>query len=521
MSNRIIITIAGTGDAAYSGDRADATLAKLRNPNGLAIDSNGNIYIADTDNNRIRRIATNGIITTIAGTGTPGYSGDGALATDAKLTSPTSVAVDSLNNVYIGDGNRIRKIAANGIITTFAGTGEGGYSGDKADATLAKLNGPLGVAVDRLNNVYIADQWNYRIRRIGTSGITNGIITTVAGNGDPGSSGDGGLAIKATLNTPNCVAVDGLNNVYFTEFNSYRIRKIDYTNPEGIITTIAGTGQPGSSGDGARATDAKLSFPTGVAVDRLNNVYIAEYTNNRIRKIDYNDPRGIITTIAGTGQPGFSGDGARATDANLSTPCGVAIDSNGNIYIADTNNNRIRKITDPIPTTMPNTTQPMTTQPNTTQPNTRQPMTTSATTQATTTIPQFTITATPSGTMAISTPAVTFIPVTTSTPPVTFSQVTTSTTTSAPTSIPPFVFIDAPTTTTIPPSESNTDANSLQYLHQYIASNDAKTYPGQKTLLDVRVEDSKELVMVQNNMLLIGTITLAVLVIGGIIVFDK
>ncbi|MFH1352591.1 MAG: LamG-like jellyroll fold domain-containing protein [bacterium] len=333
----IITTVAGTGSSGYSGDGGSATSAQLNLPCGVTADDSGNVYIADRNNHRVRKVNTSGTITTIAGNGSAGYSGDGGTATSAQLYFPFGVAVDSSGNVYIADygNNRIRKINTSGIITTIAGNGSGGYSGDDGSATSAQLYYPAGVAVDGSGNIYIADYYNHRIRKVDLSGY----ITTIAGNGSAGYSGDGGTATSAQLYYPAGVAVDGAGNIYIADYNNKCIRKI---NTSGIINTIAGTGTGGYSGDDGTATSAQLNDPRGVVTDSSGNVYIADSSNNRIRVISTS---GIITTIAGTGTSGYSGDDGAATSAQLNWPTGIAITSSGNIYIADATNNRIRKLT--------------------------------------------------------------------------------------------------------------------------------------------------------------------------------
>jgi trimeric autotransporter adhesin len=331
----IINTVAGNRNSGYSGDGSTATLAKIDYPYSVAVDSSGNLYIADTGNNRIRKVTVGGIISTVAGNGGSGYSGDGGTATLAKLDSPMGVAVDSSGNLYIADtwNNRIRKVTAGGIISTVAGNGNSGYSGDGGTATLAQLDYPTGVAVDSSGNLYIADTWNSRIRKV-TAG---GIISTVAGNGNSGYSGDGGTATLAQLDYPIGVAVDSSGNLYIADTWNSRIRKVT---AGGIISTVAGNGDSGYSGDGGPATLAQLSVPFGVAVDSSGNLYIADSDNNCTRKVTAG---GIISTVAGNGDSGYSGDGSTATLAQLSVPSGVAVDSSGNLYIADNDNNCIRK----------------------------------------------------------------------------------------------------------------------------------------------------------------------------------
>ena len=335
-STGTITTIAGTGEFGFSGDGGPAVEAEFRNPYGVAVDSAGNVYIADTGNRRIRKIDSTGTITTIAGPGEFGFSGDGGPAVEAELRNPYGVAVDSAGNVYIADSrdHRIRKVDSTGTITTIAGTGEFGFSGDGGPAVEAELRNLYGVAVDSAGNVYIADTDNHRIRKVDSTGT----ITTIAGTGEFGFSGDGGPAVEAEFRRPHGVAVDSAGNLYIADIRNRRIRKIDST---GTITTIAGTGEFGFSGDGGPAAAARLTFPYGVAVDSAGNLYIADTGNRRIRKID---STGTITTIAGTGEFGFSGDGGPAVEAELRNPYGVAVDSAGNVYIADPRNRRIRKV---------------------------------------------------------------------------------------------------------------------------------------------------------------------------------
>lgn len=280
------------------------------------------------------------VITTAAGIGSQGSSGDGGAATAAQLSQPHRVAVDAAGNLYIADsGNyRIRKVdAATGIISTVAGTGAQGSSGDGGAATSAKLSQPKGVALDAAGNIYIADTANNKIRKVT---VSTGVIDTVAGTGSPGSSGDGGAATSAKLKQPESVAVDAAGNIYIADTSNHTIRKVDAST--GNIDTIAGTGQPGGTGDGGAATSAKMWFPVGVAVDAAGNVYIADSNNHKIRKVDAST--GIISAVAGTGSPGSSGDGGAATAAKIKRSEGVTVDDAGNLYIADTGNHKIRKV---------------------------------------------------------------------------------------------------------------------------------------------------------------------------------
>jgi sugar lactone lactonase YvrE len=334
LPNGIITTVAGNGSQGYSGDGGAATNASLRFPSGVAVDASGNLFIADMVS-RVRKVNPNGIITTLAGNGSPGFSGDGSAATNASLYNPLGVAVDAAGNLFIADkgNNRIRKVNTGGIITTVAGNGSSGYSGDGGAAINAGLYNPAGVAVDGFGNLFIADRSN-RIRKVDT----NGIITTVAGNGDSGYSGDGDAATNASLYLPQGVAVDASGNFFIADRSNNRIRKVD-TN--GIITTVAGNGDSGYSGDGGAATNNSLFLPSGVALDASGNLFIADFVNNRIRNVDTN---GIITTIAGNGDSGYSGDGGAATNASLYYPAGVALDASGNLFIADTSNYHVREV---------------------------------------------------------------------------------------------------------------------------------------------------------------------------------
>ena len=335
----IITTVAGDGDYGYFGDAVQATNTSLYYPYGVAVDASGNLFIADLQNERIRKVGANGIITTVAGNGTASYSGDGSAATSASLYYPRAVAVDASGNLFIADtGNdRIRKVGINGIITTVAGDAGVGYSGDGGLATGASLYAPYDVAVDASGNLFIADANNLRIRKVGT----NGIITTVAGNGIAAYSGDGGPATDASLEYPYGVAVDASGNLFIADTDSQRIRKVG-TN--GIITTVAGDGTSGYSGDGGPATSASLFDPSGVAVDASGNLFVADFGNSRVRKVG---AHGIITTVAGNGIAGYSGDGGAPTNASFSDPSGVAVDDSGNLFIADELNQRVRKVFSP------------------------------------------------------------------------------------------------------------------------------------------------------------------------------
>lgn len=332
-----ISTVAGTGTRGYNGDNLPATSADLNRPVGIALDSIGNLIIADTQNNRIRKVDDMGNISTIAGNGTGGYNGDNIFAITAQLNEPIGITFDKLGNLYIvdKDENRIRKVDHAGIITTIAGTGTFGYSGDNGAATIAELDGPYDVKINNSGNVLIADRLNSRIRKIDNGGI----ITTIVGNGVHGYSGDGGPAIAAEIGSPRGIAVDNLGNIYMVDWFNSTIRKI---NSAGTITTIAGDETDGYAGDGGLATAATLDGPSGIAVDAWGNIYFSDKNNHVIRKIDNS---GIITTIAGIGTSGFSGDNGPAISAELYRPGKLTIDPLGNIYFADERNNRVRKLT--------------------------------------------------------------------------------------------------------------------------------------------------------------------------------
>ncbi|MEK7432285.1 MAG: NHL repeat-containing protein [Cyanobacteriota bacterium] len=337
----LINTIGGNGTAAFS-DNAIATNGNVNLPTGIAIDSSRNLYIADTANHRIRKIDIDGSITTIAGTGTGTFSGDGGLATSATINNPNGLAVDKLGNIYIADtsNNRIRKIdASSGNITTIAGTGTPSFSGDSGLATSATINNPNALTLDSLGNIYIADTINNRIRKID---VSSGNITTIAGIGTGAFSGDSGQAGSAEINNPKGLALDASDNIYIADTSNSRIRRIDFST--GIITTVAGTGSASFSGDGGLATSATINNPNSLSIDKTGNIYIADTTNHRIRRIDFSS--GNITTVVGSSTGGSFGasDFLQGTSSILNLPSGVAVDSSSNIYLADTSNNRIRKI---------------------------------------------------------------------------------------------------------------------------------------------------------------------------------
>ena len=330
----IISTIAGTGTPGFSGDGGPATAAQLLTVTGICIDGAGNLYVADLGNQRVRKISTSGIITTVAGDGTVGYFGDGGAATSAQLNQPSDVAIDAAGNLYIADkaNNRVRKVTSSGTITTYAGYASVGYSGDGGAATDAQLNSPTGVGIDGAGNLYIADQTNGRIRKVNTAGI----IDTVAGNGVFGYAGDGVAATSTALYQPADVHADAAGNIWISDQNNDRVRKV---NPAGIISTVAGNGVSGFGGDGGAATSAQVDGPAGIIVDAGGNIYFADQTNNRIRRVNTS---GVITTVSGVSR--YIGDGGPATNAELITPTFIATDKYNNVYFCETNGHRVRKI---------------------------------------------------------------------------------------------------------------------------------------------------------------------------------
>ena len=400
-----VVKFAGGNGDGFRGDDGPATEAQLDHPHGLAVDRAGNVYIADTGNDRVRMVDAAGTITTVAGTGDARSSGDSGPAVRAALNSPVDVTIGAGGEIYVAesDGRRVRRIDDNGRISTVAGTGTEGFSGDNGPATQARLDFPLAVATHG-GDLYIADATNRRIRRVDPDGT----ITTVVGTGEIGNEGDGGLATSAELTTPDGIAMSPSGVLYIADHDDQRVRAVDTT---GIITTVAGTGAAGFAGDGGAAVQAKLAQPQAVLAAPDGSVYVADAGNERIRRIrpdgtivtitgdtleyprdgekatsaflsgpevarvgtdgllyiadsDNNrvrrvDGQGVITTVAGTGELGDAGDGGPATEALLDFPSGVAMDSKGNLFIADQGNDRVRKVSpDGIITTVAGTGSP-------------------------------------------------------------------------------------------------------------------------------------------------------------------
>ena len=333
---QIISTIAGTGSWGFSGDGGPASAAKLHLPWGLALDTAGNLLVADLFNNRIRKIDATGIIRTIAGNGSGGFGGDGGPATAAQVDSPIYIATDAIGNIYFTTTGNVRKIDPTGIITSFAGVpGTGSYSGDGGQATAAHFNKPRGIIADNAGNVYICDHNNYRVRRVDVTGI----VTTVAGNGTMGNSGDGGMATDAQIE-PEAITIDGTGNLVISDFYNRTIRKV---NISGIITNVTGLGVFGFSGDGGPATAAEIADPAQLAFDSSGNLFFCDVANLRIRKIDTS---GTINTIAGNGTVGSGGDMGPALVCQFFQVVGIAIRQycGETIYLADEAAQRIRKI---------------------------------------------------------------------------------------------------------------------------------------------------------------------------------
>ncbi len=342
---QIINTIAGTGVVANTGDGGPASAAALNYPSGITFDLDGNLYIAmGNSGHRIRKISPVGIITTIVGTGSAGYSGDGGLATNALMKNPQDVAVDTAGNIFIAEtqSHVIRRVdAVTGIITTVAGIGVDGFNGDGGPASVAQLSNPNALCFDKFGNMFIGDHGNYRVRKVTPAGI----ISTFAGNGNPFFFSDYGLADTSAISGAYGLCADDTGNLYIADGYA-RVRKV---NMSGIISTFAGTTN-GSSGDEGPATSAQI-VPIRVKFDQAHKLYIAESAGfNKVRVVDAS---GIIHTVAGNGASTFSGDGGPATAASVYYAAGIAIDACGSLYISDLNARRIRKVTYPPILTTP------------------------------------------------------------------------------------------------------------------------------------------------------------------------
>jgi uncharacterized protein (TIGR03437 family) len=337
--NGAISTIAGAGH--FAGDGAPAAAALMDLPEAAITDVNGNIYFSDTFNNRVRRIGTNGTITTVAGNGVCDYTGDHGPASAATLCRPQGLAIDSTGNIYVTDSfnSVVREIGLNGFISTFVGTGDYGDTGNNGQALAAELEYPFGLALDAGGNLYISDQDANRVRK-----VTQGVINLVAGTGTAGSTGDGGLATSATLNSPGLLATDSAGNVYISDTGNNRVRKV----ASGLMSTVAGVETCCGTKNGG-ATGTYIGPPGGLAVNASGTLFVSEPSLQSIAAVT---PDGAINLIAGTGIIGFSGDGGLAASAELAEPQGLWLDSKGNILVADTYNSRIRELTLDAPTSL-------------------------------------------------------------------------------------------------------------------------------------------------------------------------
>ncbi len=336
----VIHTIAGSGTPGFSGDGGQAVNAVLSAPTGITVDAAGNLIVCDFGNNRVRKITPAGVITTIAGGG-PSL-GDGGQATSAQITAPVSTIFDAAGNLYVaGFGEaRIRKITPAGIISTIAGTGVVGFSGDGGQAASAKLYSPIGLAFDSTGNLYFSDRENARVRKITMS---TGVITTVAGNGFTVASGDGAQATSAGLHPYGAIAIDASNNLYIADNPNHRIRRVT---PAGIITTVVGTGVAGASGDGGQALSATINAPYGIKFDANGNLYIGSIATLNIRMVT---PAGVISTIAGNGTTTRAANGASALSGAVAPEMDIAFDALGNLYFTSFTDNHVRKITRAVP----------------------------------------------------------------------------------------------------------------------------------------------------------------------------
>ena len=330
-----IETLIGVGVYGYGGDNSRASTALIANPYYAVADEQGNIFVSDSGNHRIRQVDSQGFIRTIAGTGQPGFSGDGGPAVSAQLRNPRGIHVDSSGTLYVADAanHRIRMIHPWGTITTLAGTGQSGYSGDGGLARIAQLSNPSGVTTDLMGNVFVSDTGNHCVRR-----ISQGYISTVAGTGAAGYGGDEGPAVSASLQIPTAITTDLIGNVYVADMLNHRVRKIDL---DGGITTVMGIGTAGNSGDGQLGALAQIDTPVGVAWDWSGGLYVVDRKSNVVRALD---PLGVVNSIAGIRTSGYGGDGGLAGLAQLNSPTGIAAITDGNLLVADTRNHRVRRL---------------------------------------------------------------------------------------------------------------------------------------------------------------------------------
>ncbi|MFD4373352.1 RICIN domain-containing protein [Streptomyces sp. NPDC058486] len=340
-------TVAGTKEAGPKGDNEAAVKAQLNRPFGIAVDATGTVYFSDLGNHRIRKITTDGRISAVAGTGVAGNRAGGAgTALETQLYGPRGVAVDAAGAVYVADteNHRIRKITPDGRISIVAGDGAAAFFGDGRPAGTARLQRPHDVAVDAAGVLYIADFLNNRIRKVGADGV----ISTFAGGAAAASQKEGVPATSVQLNRPSAVALDRDGSLYIADSENHRVRKVT---ADGVITTVAGNGKAGSGGDGKPAVEAQLNQPMGLVVDGTGALYIADHKGHRVRRVTAD---GLIETVAGTGSGGFEGDGGTAAEALLNNPVGLAVDCVDALYIADHTNNRIRKVASPRMAGLPN-----------------------------------------------------------------------------------------------------------------------------------------------------------------------
>jgi sugar lactone lactonase YvrE len=330
-----IHVVVGSGKSGYSGDGGPAMFAELNVPSMVFLDGKGQLYVVDTSNHRVRLIAPNGTIRTVAGNGQRTYSQDGGHALKTAFMTPSSITVDRAGYMYISEwtGHRIRRVDPDGRVWTVAGNGQSGYVGEGLNAVETSLWTPAHIFLDGNGNLYLSEWHANRIRRI----APDGTITTVAGNGNPGQAGDGGPATKASINSPNGIFVNDDGTLYIADLGNNRVRRVD---PDGIITTVAGEGTPGWSGDGGPATDAKLNRPSGVFVDAAGDLYIADTRNKRIRRVN---KLGFIETVAGGGHTAPH-DGGKATESLFRSPSDVFVDQKGDLYVTDGSLRMVRRV---------------------------------------------------------------------------------------------------------------------------------------------------------------------------------